>query len=460
VSRADESPVVLGAGLAGALLGVFLARRGYRPRIYEKRADPRMGDGEGGRSINLALAARGIRALRAAGVIERVLPLLTPMRGRMIHDVDGGESFQPYGQRADEQIYSVSRRDLNVALLDAVTGEYRLDVTFDHDCVRVSPASGEIELEDTAGARHLLRADRIFGADGAGSVLRQAMVATGSVTVREEWLPHGYKELSLPPDAGGGHRLEPNALHIWPRGGFMLIALPNLDGSFTCTLFLPFEGEASFAALGDADAVVRFFGRHFPDVPTMMPDLVEQFLANPVGRMGTVRCRPWSHGSRALLVGDAAHAIVPFHGQGANCAFEDCRVLDELIERLDGAWPLVFEAFEAERPANANAIADMALENYVEMRDTVLDPRFHLKKQLAFELERRHPARFIPRYSMVMFHPEIGYAEAERRGRVQAEMLERLTAGAERLEEVDFGLADRLVEERLDRIQIATATAS
>ncbi len=445
-----QKVLILGAGLAGALLAVMLARRGYAPLVIERRPDPRSASEQSGRSINLALADRGIVALQAAGVFSRIEPLLIPMRGRQLHELDAESRFMPYGQRDDERIHSVSRGLLNKALVESAAELPGVRFAFNQRCVQVDPVQATVTLVDEiSGQTRHESADVLLGCDGAGSLLRKSMQDRGLCGVSEEWLPHGYRELTLPAAADGRHALRADALHIWPRGGYMLIALPNLDGTFTCTLFLPHVGESGFDALHDAATVTAFFEREFPDVLTLMPSLAEEFLRDPVGHMGTIRCHPWRYRDRSLLLGDAAHAIVPFHGQGMNCAFEDCLALDRLIELHGADWQQVFSRFEAIRGPSANAIADMALENYVEMRDTVRDPRFALKKALAFELERAFPELFIPRYSMVMFHPEISYAEAQRRGRIQDELLEQLTLGVDRLDDVDRKRAHEMVRKRL-----------
>lgn len=445
-----QKVIILGAGLSGALLAVLLARRGYAPLVIERRPDPRASSEQAGRSINLALSDRGIVALQEAGIFSRIEPLLIPMRGRQLHEPDTGERFMPYGQRDEERIHSVSRKLLNRVLVDSAAGNPAVSFLFGQRCVHTDPLDATVTLVDeVSGDTRYESADIIIGCDGAGSRLRQSLVDAGLCEVSEEWLPHGYRELTLPAAGDGRHALRADALHIWPRGGHMLIALPNLDGSFTCTLFLPHQGDPGFERLSDAASVHAFFSQEFPDTLPLIPSLTEEFLANPVGHMGTVRCRPWHFRDRVLLLGDAAHAIVPFHGQGMNCAFEDCRELDRLIGIHGNDWQAVFAEFQAIRLPSANAIADMALENYVEMRDTVRDPRFALKKALAFELERVFPEHFIPRYSMVMFHPEISYAEAQRRGRIQDEVLEHLTRGVERLEQVDRQQAHALVRARL-----------
>ena len=313
------------------------------------------------------------------------------------------------------------------------------------------PARDRLEIEDLrTGRRFEAPLAPLLAADGSGSVFRQAMVAAGLATAREDALDHRYKELTIPAGHGGRHRLAADALHIWPRGGYMLIALPNVDGTFTATLFLPAEGSAaSFAALAPPTAARALFARDFADVLALVPDFDAQYAANPIGRMSTVYAAPWHVGGQALLIGDAAHAIVPFHGQGMNCAFEDCRVLDDLLgESAD--WASRFARFDALRRENTAAIARMAIDNYTEMRDTVREPGFALRKELALALERRHPDRFIPRYSMVMFHAEIPYAEAERRGAVQAALLEEATLGCTALSDVDLPRLEAAVAERLD----------
>jgi kynurenine 3-monooxygenase len=441
---------IIGGGPAGSLLAILLARRGLMPVVIERGAPFAAGPQAAGRSINLALAARGIAALRRVGVDADVAKLLIPMRGRMVHDIGGNQRFLPYGQRATEQIYSVSRAALNRLLYELAAQRHGVEYRFNEQCVGID-ADGTPLIETGDGQRQPLAADIVFAADGAGSEVRRALAARGAITAAEELLDHGYKELTLAA-RGGEFALEPNALHIWPRGGFMLIALPNPDRTFTATLFLPHRGEPSFAGIG-ADAAPAWFAREFPDALQLLPTLEHDYAEHPIGHLGTVHCRPWSFGGRILLVGDAAHAIVPFHGQGMNAAFEDCVVLDDLIGLHKGGgaydWPAIFAAFENARAPNARAIAEMALENYREMRDEVRDAKFELRAELAFELERRFPGRFIPRYSMVMFHPEISYAEAQRRGAAQAQILAELTAGAAKIAEVDLDRAATLIAARL-----------
>jgi kynurenine 3-monooxygenase len=443
-----EPITIIGAGLAGTLLATLLARRGHPVRVFERLPDMRSSTIPAGRSINLALAARGIRALELAGVMDRVTPLLIPMPGRMLHAIDGALTFVPYGQGAHEVIYSVSRPELNRILIDAAE-RASVQIRFRTAAVGAEIRHRTLVLRDEVSGRlEEVPLQRVIAADGAGSVVRRALVSELEVPSSEELLRHGYKELRLPPAAGGTHQIEKHALHVWPRGGFMLIALPNLDGSFTVTLFLPHHGEESFASLTEAARVMQFFRRHFPDVCGLLPALTDEFLQHPTGIMGTVRCERWSIEDQLLLIGDAAHAITPFHGQGMNCAFEDCR---ELVALLGAAtdWSGAFRRFEQERRPHTNAIADMAIENYLEMRDTVRDPQFHLQRALSLELERRFPKRFVPRYSMVMFHDEIPYAVAMERGRIQNKILAQLTRNVSTLAAVDFQAAQRMIDERL-----------
>lgn len=450
----DEMIVIAGAGLAGSLMAVYLARRGYSVSVVEKRPDMRKETISAGRSINLALANRGMAGLEGAGVIDRVTPLLIPMEGRMLHDENGVLDFQAYGKRPEEVIYSVSRGELNKRLMDAAEETGKVEFLFHQALESVDFDQRRIHLlDETAGKAWTLDCDRLIATDGAGSPTRQAMKAHLGMDVSEDLLGHGYKELNIPGTEDGQWPMERGALHIWPRGGYMLIALPNLDGSFTVTLFLPHEGSPSFAELGDdPERIRRFFEDNFADATALMPDLVDTFLDNPLGKLGTVRTPEWRVDDFALLLGDAAHAIVPFHGQGMNCAFEDCLELDRCLDEADGDWGRAFALTEERRQPNANAIADMALENYVEMRDSVRDPLFKLQKALGWKLEERHPDRFIPRYSMVMFH-HLPYADAQSRGKIQQDILNELTRDISSVDQVDYDKASRLIEERLPEIQ-------
>jgi kynurenine 3-monooxygenase len=440
---AKPSIAIVGGGPAGSLLAILLARRGLIPVVIER--NPRFTTSPtGGRSINLALAARGIAALRRGGIDAEIARHMIAMRGRMLHEPAGKQRFLPYGQRATEEIYSVSRSTLNALLYDIATNRHGVPYRLGETCVGLDLADGTPIIADAGGGTRRLEADVVFATDGAGSEVRRALADAGEASATEDLLDHGYKELTFAAEQDGEFALEPHALHIWPRGGFMLIALPNPDRTFTATLFLPHTGDPSFASI-KPNEVTAFFRREFPDAVPLLPTLQPDYVAHPTGHLGTVRCRPWSYKDRLLLVGDAAHAIVPFHGQGMNAAFEDCVVLDELIGAHGHDWRAVFAAFEAERAPNTRAIAEMALENYLEMRDEVRDAKFELRAVLSFELERRFPGRFVPRYSMVMFHPEIPYAEAQRRGALQARILSDLTATAMSLADVDFGRAAELV---------------
>ena len=434
---------IVGAGLAGSLLALLLVRRAFAITLYDRRPDPRESLTRAGRSINLALAARGIRALERARVMESMRPLLIAMRGRMLHDRLGGCELQPYGRTEQEVIYSVDRAALNCALLDAVMRYPQVDVKFEQSCLGVNLEADTLSFQDLpSGLNYEKPLTPTIASDGAGSAVRVSLAAARAISAREELLDHDYKELSIPA-RDGRHALDPGALHIWPRGGFMLIALPNIGGTFTATLFLPHSGAASFSALATPASIREFCAREFPDAVALMPDLVHEFMDHPLGRLGTVHSAPWHVGGRVLLLGDAAHAIFPFHGQGMNAAFEDCLVLDDLLGEHEDLGSL-FDDFERRRRPNADAIAQMSLENYEEMRATVMDPAFKRHQELALELEGRFPDRFIRRYSMVMFHPEIPYEEALRRGAVQAEIIAAIDRDPER--------ATALIHERLPPI--------
>ncbi len=438
-ASSPDTVSIIGAGLAGALLAVMLARQRRRVEVFERYPDPRQEPVPAGRSINLALAERGRAALAAAGLLEAVEDFSLPMRGRLLHDEDGSTRLQRYGQRDEEVIWSVHRGRLNRALLDAAEDAGAV-IHFDRRLSEADFEQRRLVFLDRGDRAHEARFELVIGADGAGSGLRRAMNALGDLNAREEALGHGYLELGIPPGKDGDFQLDPEALHIWPRGGFMMIALPNPDRSFTCTLFLANEGDTSFAALADPARRRAFLSRWFPDAVALMPDLDRELAEHPVGYLATLYVDRWRWRDRAVLLGDAAHAIVPFHGQGMNAAFEDVVCLAGLLAD-GGDLATVLAAFEAERKPNADAIAAMALDNYLEMRDRVRDPRFHLIKALEWELEKRLPGLFIPRYAMVMFHPEIPYAEAHRRGALQAGLMERLSHGCASLEDIDLAAA-------------------
>ncbi|HZN02127.1 MAG TPA: NAD(P)/FAD-dependent oxidoreductase [Candidatus Polarisedimenticolia bacterium] len=433
--------IQIGAGLGGTLASIFLGRAGHDVRGFELRPDPRRGPLVGGRSINLALSARGLGALEKAGLLDRVLALAVPMRGRMIHDLRGHTAFQPYGTERGHANHSVSRADLNVLLLEAAEREKNVRFAFGRRCVDIDPDAPSATFapaegtgpDGGAGGRmdapgDTVRGDVVLGTDGAWSVVRRRLQRLDRFDYDQSFLSHGYKELTIPPGPKGSFLLEREALHIWPRGGFMMIALPNRDGSFTCTLFWPHAGPNSFGALADGSAVTRFFERHFPDALPLFPDLPEQYVTNPVGSMVTIRCRPWHVRGKAALLGDAAHAVVPFHGQGANCAFEDAVVLDECVRAHAPDWETVFDLFESRRKEHTDALARLSVDNFVEMRDHTASRLFRLRKGLEKGLYRLLPGLFMPLYMMISF-TRIPYAETVRRARRQALTLQALAAG-------------------------------
>ncbi len=441
-TAAERALTIAGAGPVGTLLALLLARAGRRVRLLERRTDPRTGPAERGRSINLALAARGLAALERAGVLARVRPELVAMRGRQLHDRHGQGPLLPYGQRPDEVIYAVSRARLNTALIEAAAGVPQIEMKFGCRVTDVDPATGVVRWSDAAGAPlHEAPAPLVIAADGAGSAVRHALQARGLLQATEEPLAHDYKELHVPAPAGTGWAFDPHALHVWPRGEYMLIALPNPDRSFTATLFLPQSGPDGFGSLRSTAAARALFAREFPDALERIADFDAQFSSHPQGQLGTLYCWPW-HVQRVLLIGDAAHAIVPFHGQGLNCGFEDCVLLAELLAG-DADDQAACAEFEHLRRPNTDAIAAMAIENYQDMRAAVLAPDFAARKQLSLDLERHFPGRFIPRYSMVMFHAEIPYAEARRLGALQDGVLDALLAAGMG---ADSPLAARLVD--------------
>ena len=448
-----ESITLIGAGLNGPLLALGLVERGFKVQILEKRPDMRRTPMSAGRSINLALSTRGIHALTQAGLWNTMQNIIVPMKGRMMHSLASELTFQPYGKDESEVINSISRAQLNISLMNAAE-ERGVKISFQQRCTGANFKSGSIEVRDErSGVVRTLEADIVIGCDGSASAVRNEMLKLSRFNFLQEYLDYGYKELTIRAGPGGKHHLETNALHIWPRGNYMLIGLPNVDGTFACILFLPFEGADSFARLSTHSDVQQFFQSRFPDVVSWLPELSENFFANPTGAMVTIKCSPWHVHDRALLLGDAAHAIVPFFGQGINCGFEDCTVLLDLLDRGGGDWERVFREFEQARKANTDAIADLAVENFVEMRDRVADPRFLFRKKVELALEAKYPQLFVPKYAMVTFH-RIPYATALKRGKVQDQMLSELSDGIERVEDLDWNKADRLVHSALTPLEL------
>lgn len=420
-----KQALILGGGLVGSLWAIFLGQRGYDITVFERRSDMRKAGYVGGRSINLALSHRGWKAISNAGIEDEIRQVAIPMSGRMIHGMDGQVRFQPYG-KADEAIYSVSRGGLNQALIDIAEKKGNVQFKFDSRCSAVDLDGGKITIEDTTtGKQQEYESSLIFGADGAFSVLRGAMQKTDMFNYSQQYLDYGYKELTIPALEGGGFRLEKNALHIWPRKNFMLIALPNIDGSFTCTLFLPFKGEDGVDKLQTDEQVMAYFRTWFPDVIPMMPDLLEDFHKNPTSSLVTVKCHPWHYDHRFVLIGDAAHAIVPFFGQGMNAGFEDCTILDNLMTQQGEDWEHIIDAFDQQRYTDTNAIAELAVRNFTEMRDLVADPAFLLRQKIAAHLHEKYPEQFTPLYSMVTFS-HIPYHIALREAAHQNNLFERI----------------------------------
>jgi kynurenine 3-monooxygenase len=417
---------IIGAGLVGSLLSIYLSKRGYAVALYERRADMRTEAVEAGRSINLALSDRGIKALQEVGIAEEILKIAIPMHGRQIHNLDGSEAFQPYGKEG-QYINSVSRRDLNCRLMD-LAEQNGVKIYFNHKCAAIDWKENTINFENTiSGRSSTIQFSVCFGSDGAYSAARMShMLNHNTFDYHQYYIDCGYKELSIPAGAQGSFLIEKNALHIWPRKEYMLIALPNTDGSFTGTLFFPFEGELSFERLKTKDAVEEFFNSTFPDVVKLIPDLTEQFFAHPTSSLVTVKCFPWVREDKFCLIGDAAHAIVPFFGQGMNAGFEDCSVLDNLIEGHKDNWLEILKAFQDLRKPDADAIADLAVGNFTEMRARTADPKFLLQKKIEAKLHEHHPNEWIPAYTQVTFSPHIRYSEALRNSRKQEAIMEKI----------------------------------
>lgn len=475
----DQKIIIIGAGLAGSLLSIYLARRGFAVDVFEARGDMRHEATAAGRSINLALSDRGIVALREVGMDEYMLAEAVPMYGRMIHSVAGEKKLLRYSGREGEYINSVSRAGLNIALMNEAEKYGNVNFHFHSRCVDFDCVTGEAILAD--GTRVIGKTT--IATDGAGSAIRHAMMhgCVERFDISQAWLEHGYKELHIPTGKNGSFLLEKNALHIWPRHKFMMIALPNFDGSFTCTLFLAHGSEppasesggaldkkstienlegrppadagasdtswSSFEQLVNATDVAHFFKTEFPDALPLIPTLIEDFFENPTGNLGTVKCWPWNVGGKALLLGDSAHAMVPFYGQGMNCAFEDVRVLDQLIEKHGTEWEAIYEEYGRLRKPNTDAIQEMAEENFFEMRDRVADPIFQRKRDLETRLEHNYPD-YYSKYSMVTFREDLPYSVAMEKGNAQDRFLMEISRGVANVDEIHL---DHLIQKLQSR---------
>jgi kynurenine 3-monooxygenase len=451
-----EHILIIGAGLCGSLLALRLAQRGYKVTLMEKRPDLRKTDISAGRSINLAFSDRGIKAMKLVGINDKIMPLCIPMNGRMIHDIEGNTFLSPYSGRSHEYINSISRGKLNGVLLTESEAHGNVSIQFNKKCTSV-------DIENTIAHFYCyetkkeisIDADIIIGTDGAGSVLRKSYYLEKKFlfSYSQNFLKHGYKELSIPPTTNGEFKTYKNALHIWPRGEYMLIALPNLDGSFTVTLFLSFEeGKYNFKNLTTPAKVEAFFKDQFPDALALMPNLVEEYFENPTGALGTVKCTPWHYKGNTLLMGDAAHAIVPFYGQGMNASFEDVVVFDEILEKHQGNWQTTFKEFEKTRKIDTDAIADLAVDNFYEMRDHVANPIFKEKRKLEIQLEETFPEEYFSKYSMVTFNEDISYSKAMQIGRAQDKALLNMIADDEIDTNEDLALILKKVKEETEEV--------
>jgi len=414
---------LIGAGLTGPLLATYLAQKGYSVEIFERRPDMRKESISAGRSINLALSARGNHALKEVGLYDKIKPNTIPMKGRMIHDLNGNTHLQPYGQKENEVIFSVSRAQLNMELMTLAEETGKVTIRFNHQLLSADLEQNKLLFQLSDSLEEIkLPFNRVIGCDGSASILRKSIVEKADIQYVKKPLGHGYKELTIPPLKSGKFRIEPNALHIWPRGNHMLIALPNNDCSFTCTLFFPMTGTKSFETVKTKKDILDLFQSQFHDAIKLIPNLMEDFQKNSTGDLASVYCKPWHLGDKALLIGDAAHAVVPFFGQGMNASFQDCSTLAKLMGQNKNDWKTIFNTFSSVQVENGHAIADMAIENYLEMRDHVNDTEYKKRRNVELKLERMFPGQFIPRYSMVSFH-QIPYAEVYQRGEKQFKII-------------------------------------
>ena len=438
--------------MCGSLLALRLAQRGYKVDVFESRPDLRSTDISAGRSINLSLSDRGFKALRLAGVEEKAREVCIPMYGRLVHDTEGNTFASNYSGRKGECINSISRGDLNGILLTEAETHKNVNIHFNKKCTSIDIENTIAHFKDYKTEEELsINADTIFGTDGAGSILRKSYYLERKFlfSFSQNYLTHGYKELEIPADVDGNHQISKGHLHIWPRGDYMLIALPNLNGSFTVTLFLSYDdGEYNFNNLTTEDKITEFFKTQFPDALKLIPNIKDEFLNNPTGPLGTVKCSPWSYKNNTLLMGDAAHAIVPFYGQGMNASFEDVTVFDAVLDKHDGDWETIFKVFEKERKQDADAIADLAIDNYYEMRDHVANPLFKQKRMIEMDLESNFPTDYSSKYSLVTFNEDIPYHKAMKLGRAQDKAILNLLDDGE--------LNDKNLKETLQKVQEAT----
>ena len=422
-----DKVLIIGAGLCGSLLALRLAQRGFKVELYESRPDLRTTDISAGRSINLALSDRGLKALRLCGMEEKAREICIPMFGRLMHDTEGNTFSSNYSGRENEFINSISRGNLNAILLDAAEKHENVQMHFNKKCKSVDIENAIAHFKDYKTKEDFsVNATVIFGGDGAGSSLRKSYVSERKFlfSYSQNYLNHGYKELEIPADKKGEHQISKEHLHIWPRGDFMLIALPNMDGSFTVTLFLSYdEGEFNFDNLISEEKITEFFEKEFPDALALIPNIKEEFINNPTGPLGTIKCSPWSYQDKTMLIGDSSHAIVPFYGQGMNASFEDVFVLDQILDEDLGDWEAVFKAYQKARKKDTDAIADLAIDNFHEMKNHVANPIFKEKRKIEMDLEKTFPTEYASKYSLVTFNEQIGYNEAMKKGRAQDEVL-------------------------------------
>ena len=436
---------MIGAGLAGPLLATYLAKRGYSVEIFERRPDMRKESISAGRSINLALSIRGNHALKEVGLYDKIKSNTIPMKGRMIHDLNSGIHLQPYGQKENEVIFSVSRAHLNMELMTLAEETGNVTIRFNHQLLSADLEQNKLLFQLSDSLEKIEWSfNRVIGCDGSSSILRKSIVEKTDIQYVKKPLGHGYKELTIPPMKSGKFQIEPNALHIWPRGNHMLIALPNNDCSFTCTLFFPMIGKTSFETVKTEKDIFALFQSQFPDAIKLIPNLVEDFQKNPTGDLASVYCKPWHLGDKALLIGDAAHAVAPFFGQGMNASFQDCSTLAKLMDQNENDWNTIFNAFSSTQVENGHAIADMALENYLEMRDHVNDPEYKKRRNMELKLERMFPGQFIPRYSMVSFH-QIPYAEVYQRGEKQFKIISDVLKADPSGQSIDKAMVEKML---------------